>query len=515
MNIKWKKFLILMLTAALLGANLRAFAEEVESRRFAVLSVSGDEAFITKGSAREVKAVAGMPVGQGSSLRTGKSTRLYLETGDSKTIRLDGSSQAEITKSSAKSLKLTLKSGALFFNVDKPLKEDEEMSIDAARTSMSIRGTSGILEFSEGKLVFYLVEGKVSWNLDGQELMLEPGQKAVLTENGQGGYALEGIGRFTWEDLSGFGLESVLDQREKVDLSVIGLENMGELGKALEKEWKQQREFYGENGRPQERKIIKTEGDGRGDRGGGDRRTAADERGDGTSAEAEPTSREEPGRNPSDETGEKEPGTGSETETSNEESGEPTKEPDTEKPTDEPITEKPSETPSSEPTKEPTTERPTEKPPETSSAEPTKEPATEKPTETSSTETPSGEPTKEPTTEKPTETSSTEPDTAEPDTDSTSDAPSTEPSAPEETTTEEPASTDDPSTGESESSGESSKEEESSSTEEYVSDPTPQQPDTGSTGGGGEESSSSDTYSTDPSINEGRSRIGNVLIPTP
>ena len=493
MNVKWKKFLILMMAAALLGVNLKSFAEEVESRRFSVLSVSGDEAFITKGSAREVKAVAGMPVGQGNSLRTGERTRLYLETGDSKTIRLDGGSQAEITKSSAKSLKLTLKSGALFFNVDKPLKEDEEMSIDAAQTSMSIRGTSGVLEFSAGKLAFYLVEGKVSWNLDGQELMVEPGQKAVLAENSQGGYVLEGIEPFTWEGLSGFGLESVLDQREKVDLSVIGLEDRGELGKALEKEREQQKDFYGENGRPQERKIIKTEGDGSRDRGGRDRRrTAADETGDGTFAETEPTSREEPGRDPSDETGERDPGTGSGAESSDGESGEPTKEPDTESPS-----QVPSEKPSGEPTKEPSTERPSEEPSQTPSREPTKEP------------------TKEPSTEKPAEPSSTEPDTADPDTEPTSDTPSTEPSAPEETSTKEPASTDDPSTGGDSSSSESSKEEESSSTDEYVSDPTLQEPDTGSLGEGGEELSGSDTYSTDPSINEGRSRIGNVLIPTP
>ena len=235
MKIKWKKLLVILLAAALFAVNIKSFADEAESRRFSVLSVNGNEAFLTRNS-KEVKATAGLPVGQGNIVRTGANTKIYLETDDSKTIRLDADSKAEITKSSSKLLKITLLDGTLFFNVDKPLKDDEEMNFNAAQTSMSIRGTSGLITITKEELLLYLIEGTINWNLGPQTITITPSQKVTLKSiPGQNTYQLQSIENFTWEDLSLFGLETILEQINNLDLSAIHLTDPAQLPQLQEK----------------------------------------------------------------------------------------------------------------------------------------------------------------------------------------------------------------------------------------------------------------------------------------
>lgn len=235
MKIKWKKLLVILLAAALFVVNIKSFADEAESRRFSVLSVNGNEAFLTRNS-KEVKATAGLPVGQGNIVRTGANTKIYLETDDSKTIRLDADSKAEITKSSSKLLKITLLDGTLFFNVDKPLKDDEEMNFNAAQTSMSIRGTSGLITITKEELLLYLIEGTINWNLGPQTITITPSQKVTLKSiPGQNTYQLQSIENFTWENLSLFGLETILEQINNLDLSAIHLTDPAQLPQLQEK----------------------------------------------------------------------------------------------------------------------------------------------------------------------------------------------------------------------------------------------------------------------------------------
>lgn len=231
---KGKKLLVLSLAALLLGVNIKSMADvtEAESRKLSVLSVSGAEAFVTKGAVREVEAAAGMPLGQGSKVRTGYKTSLYMEADSDKTLKLDSSSLAEITRASAKKLKITLKSGEMFFNVDKPLAADEELTFDAAQTSMSIRGTSGVLGFEGDRLSLFLIEGSVDWNIGnktveltaGQRADLMPGSDQTLEDNGmESAYTLEKVGDFTWKDLPPVGLSALLEMGDKVDTSAIGM----------------------------------------------------------------------------------------------------------------------------------------------------------------------------------------------------------------------------------------------------------------------------------------------------
>ena len=244
MKIQWKRLLVLSLAAALLGTNIKSMADEAtaESRRFSILSVKGEEAYVTRGSTpNEIKATAGMPVGQGSQIRTGLKSSLYLEADGGKTLKMDSNSEAVITKSSSKSLKITLKSGSMFFNVDQPLEDGEEMNFNAAQTSMSIRGTSGLFVIEDGTLTFYLIEGEVSWNLGNETITMKAGEKAsfqgVSKETRLGrsyidSYQLQDVNSFSWRDLPAAGLEAVLEQAENLDLTAIGLDSADEMAQA-------------------------------------------------------------------------------------------------------------------------------------------------------------------------------------------------------------------------------------------------------------------------------------------
>lgn len=245
MRIQWKKLLVVSLAAALLGSNLMSMAQEsAQSRTFSVLSVSGDEAYVIKGAGKEVKAAAGMPLGQGTKIRTGPLTSVYVTADEDKTIRLDSNTQVEITKATSKSLRITLKSGEIFFNVDKPLKAGEEMTFDAAQTSMSIRGTSGVLKSDGDTVSLYLLEGKVEWNCGKQRVTVVGGQTAIVraildaspaeVKTAQISVATRGesmaispVRAFQWDELSVGGMEAVLEQKDRLELSAIGLGGRG------------------------------------------------------------------------------------------------------------------------------------------------------------------------------------------------------------------------------------------------------------------------------------------------
>ncbi|MEG2426882.1 MAG: FecR domain-containing protein [Clostridium sp.] len=234
---------VFMLLFLSIGINTMADEITAESRKLLVLSVKGSDATVTKGGSKELKATEGMPLGQGSKVKTGKKTNVYLEADDDKIIKMDTNSLVEITKATAKKLKITLKTGALFFNVEHPLKDDEELTFDAAQTSMSIRGTSGIFQFTENGIEIFLVEGSVEFQIGNQTITLKPGQRIklkkvsedgeILNQTGMGsGYEIEEVGTFNWEDLDAFGLAAILEQRDKLNLDFLGLDSAGKIAEA-------------------------------------------------------------------------------------------------------------------------------------------------------------------------------------------------------------------------------------------------------------------------------------------
>ena len=242
MKRKWSKILVLAVMAACLSANPCSFADDTESRTLSILEVSGNEAYVKKNAPGRFAAVAGLNLGEGNQVSTGKASSIYIKADDDKTMKLDNNTSVDVEKASAKSLKLTLKKGKLFFNVEKPLGEDEELQFKAGQTSMSIRGTSGVIKYHPDVLCYYLLEGKVFIVLgNDQSLELHAGQKAELVRDwgddtpgpgSEAGYVLKEIGAFHWTELDTTILKTILENREHLDLGAIGLDSQEELERA-------------------------------------------------------------------------------------------------------------------------------------------------------------------------------------------------------------------------------------------------------------------------------------------
>ena len=218
---------VFLIALIFLGVNIAAVADDLvgEARSLSVLSVSGDEAVVMRGANREIKAAAGMPLGQGTKAKTGAGTNMYLQADEDKTIKMGSSTLVEITKASAKKLGITLKSGEIFFNVEQKLADDEEMIFHAAQTSLSIRGTSGFLiQEPGGETTLFLLEGMVEWSAGEETITLEAGQTGTyVPARDMRGDSLKNEGDFQWEDLDAFCLETLLNDISGIELEDFGL----------------------------------------------------------------------------------------------------------------------------------------------------------------------------------------------------------------------------------------------------------------------------------------------------
>ena len=218
---------VFLIALIFLGVNIAAVADDLvgEARSLSVLSVNGDEAVVMRGANREIKAAAGMPLGQGTKAKTGAGTNMYLQADEDKTIKMGSSTLVEITKASAKKLGITLKSGEIFFNVEQKLADDEEMIFHAAQTSLSIRGTSGFLiQEPGGETTLFLLKGMVEWSAGEETITLEAGQTGTyVPARDMRGDSLKNEGDFQWEDLDAFCLETLLNDISGIELEDFGL----------------------------------------------------------------------------------------------------------------------------------------------------------------------------------------------------------------------------------------------------------------------------------------------------
>ena len=265
---KGKKIAVIALAVTFLTISISSLAEEIESRKMSIIETSGENAFVVKANNRKLKATKGMNLGQGNKLSTGKFSKIYIETDNDQVLCMEENTDVVISKASPKSLKLTLNNGDLFFNVDSPLAEDEDMTFEAAHTSMSIRGTSGVFSFNPLKMEFYLVEGNVEWDLgDGNTVNLKAGETIQLERDWDGQpmgpgapvkYTLKTKEPFEWTDLNDEGLSMIMENRELLDLTAIGLDTEEALQQAntmveeyLEEQKKLEKEYEQRNHAPE------------------------------------------------------------------------------------------------------------------------------------------------------------------------------------------------------------------------------------------------------------------------
>lgn len=174
-------------------------------------------------SGTSLRITNGMRLYNGNSLATGKYSYAYISLDSSKAVKLDQSSSATL-RQNGRSLELLVKSGKLFFNVDKPLGQDESMNVRTSTMVTGIRGTCGVVEStSQTQSKLYLIEGEVTLGTGDQAVAVKGGQIATVQMGyGSGTPAKPGdadpdakqavqVGKMTEKDIPAVALEEIMN----------------------------------------------------------------------------------------------------------------------------------------------------------------------------------------------------------------------------------------------------------------------------------------------------------------
>ena len=109
----------------------------------------------------EKTLVDNMRFTSGDSISTGYASLASIALDDSKIVTLDENSRAQVLKS-GNDLELNLTAGGVFFEVNKPLEDDESFNITTTTMTVGIRGTSGYVSVdNEGIATLILTSGHV------------------------------------------------------------------------------------------------------------------------------------------------------------------------------------------------------------------------------------------------------------------------------------------------------------------------------------------------------------------
>lgn len=152
----------------------------------------------------------------GYIMGTHASSYAWMDLDQTRLVKMDQESQIEIQKE-RKKLEILIQSGSLFFNIARPLEEDESLDIRTSSMMVGIRGTCGWVEVlsDEGKMRVYLLEGKVECSAGERQEMVQAGEMAVMTEDGE-----VSVSAFTARDIPAFVMEELQedeDLREEIE----------------------------------------------------------------------------------------------------------------------------------------------------------------------------------------------------------------------------------------------------------------------------------------------------------
>lgn len=139
---------------------------------------------------KKIAAVAGMNLFDGYGIETLKESYGWVDLDRVKLLKFDESSKVTINKNDRK-LKISLQSGDLFFCVQEPLSEEEELKFETENMSLSIRGTTGVIKTRKNRSEVLLIEGEaLIISKDGQEVSLSSQEKAVILTDTQGNMSI-------------------------------------------------------------------------------------------------------------------------------------------------------------------------------------------------------------------------------------------------------------------------------------------------------------------------------------
>lgn len=137
---------------------------------------------------KALKPEEDMGLYSGYQMETEEESYAWINLDRVKLAKMDEDSDIEIQKS-GRDLEILLNGGSLYFNVTKPLEEDETMQIRTSTMGVGIRGTCGWVETSDRKhMSVYILEGVVECTVtdpstgEMKSASVSAGQTAVMSQ---------------------------------------------------------------------------------------------------------------------------------------------------------------------------------------------------------------------------------------------------------------------------------------------------------------------------------------------
>lgn len=183
---KKKKIIIIAAVALLVVIGLIIFLANrggISATTMRVIRLEGNVSLQENGVLKAIKE--NLRLVSGNTIDTSESSTVSIGLDDSKIVTMDEFSSAEF-KQSGKQLNLDLTAGSLFFEVDKPLADDESFEIETSTMIVGIRGTSGWVSVQGGVESFILTDGHVHiigtnpTTGEVKEIDVNPGQRVIV-----------------------------------------------------------------------------------------------------------------------------------------------------------------------------------------------------------------------------------------------------------------------------------------------------------------------------------------------
>ena len=208
-----KKIIIACLAILLLLTAVSVAAATATATDMRLESTEGTVS-IQNANGRAVSLRDGMKLYSGYTVSTGAKSYAYISLDDSKVVKLDANSEAEIRKQDS-NLEILVKSGNLFFNVKQPVSSGETMNIRTSTMVTGIRGTSGIVSVTGAEASSVAItDGSVQVTLlsdASQTRQVNAGQAA--TSDAGDGPAMD-LSDLTEEDIPGFVAQELKNDAE-------------------------------------------------------------------------------------------------------------------------------------------------------------------------------------------------------------------------------------------------------------------------------------------------------------
>ena len=135
---------------------------------------------VADGEGKSVKPTKDLGLFSGYGVDTQAESYAWIDLDEVKLTKLDQDSEIEIIKED-KHLEIQVLSGSLFFNVTKPLEEDETMTIRTSTMAIGIRGTCGWVRGNTAALL----EGEVEVTAGDQSATITAGMMARVSGDGE------------------------------------------------------------------------------------------------------------------------------------------------------------------------------------------------------------------------------------------------------------------------------------------------------------------------------------------